>query len=144
VNADYSFLGDVANRERFREYDYGPGLGFAAEAFYLRNGRPIVDLRYRYTYIDVRNGSIWNPDEDDEGKLEGSSANHQVHRLRLRINVPITQNFALGADGIVFYRDSKYSAENLEDRTQRNPEVRLYVTWDLGYTRRRAQAAAGN
>ena len=32
VNSDYSFLAEVENRERFREYDYGPGLGatFAA------------------------------------------------------------------------------------------------------------------
>ena len=109
VNADYSFLGDVANRERFREYDYGPGVGFGAEAFYLRDGRPIVDLRYRYTYIDVRNGSIWNPDEDDEGELEGSTATHQVYRLRLRVNVPFTRNFAGGAVGAVFYRVSMYS-----------------------------------
>jgi len=142
VNADYSFLGDVANRERYREYDYGPGIGFAAEAFYFRKGRPLVDLRYRYTYIDVRNGSIWNPDpEDNEGGLEGSSAHHQVHRFRLRLNVPITQNFGLGAEGIIFYRDSKYSARFLRDVTQRNPEVRLFVTWDLGYSRRRALRA---
>ena len=148
VNADYSFLGDVANRERYREYDYGPGLGFGAEALLYRGGRPIVDFRYRFTWIDVRNGSIWNPDPDDnEGGLEGSSATHQVHRFRLRLNVPITENFSLGADGIIFYRDSKYSADFLDDVTQRNPEVRLFVTWDLGYSRRRdlrAAAAAGN
>ncbi len=65
-----------------------------------------------------------------------------MHRFKLRFNVPITRNFALGAEGIIFYRDSKYSAELLEDRTQRNPEVRVFVTWDLGYTRRRAQRAA--
>ena len=124
-----------------KAYDYGPGLGVGAEAFVFRNGRPIVDLRYRYTWIDVRNGSIWNPDESDEGELEGSDATHQVHRLRLRVNVPITRNFSLGADGIVFYRDSVYTDPRLEDVTQRNPEVRLYVTWDLGYTRRRWQRA---
>jgi hypothetical protein len=143
VNSDYSFLADVANRERFREYDYGPGVGVAAEGILFRNSRPIVDLRYRYTYIDVRNGSLWNPDpEDNEGGLEGSSANHQVHRFKLRVNVPITRDFALGAEGIIFYRDSKYSLEALKDVTQRNPEVRVFVTWDLGYTRRRAQRAA--
>jgi len=142
VNADYSFLGDVANRERYREYDYGPGVGFAAEAVLFRKSRPIVDLRYRFTYIDVRNGSIWNPDPDDEQQLEGSSAHHQVHRFRLRVNVPVTRNFSLGAEGMIFYRDSKYSAPFLEDRTQRNPELRLFVTWDLGYSRRRAQRAA--
>jgi hypothetical protein len=141
VNADYSFLADVANRERYREYDYGPGLGVGAEAIVFRRGRPILDFRYRYTYIDVRNGSIWNPDEDDEGELEGSDAQHQVHRFKLRVNVPITRNFALGAEGIIFYRDSKYSLKVLRDRTQRNPEVRLFVTWDLGYSRRRALRA---
>jgi len=89
-----------------------------------------------------RVASIWNPDEDDEGELQGSNANHQVHRFRLKVNVPITRNFALGAEGIIFYPDSKYSLEELEDLTRRNPEVRLFVTWDLGYTRRRAQRAA--
>jgi len=142
VNSDYAFLADVANQERYREYDYGPGVGFGAEAFLLRDGRPLVDLRYRYTYIDVRNGSIWTPDVDDEGVLEGSSATHQVHRFKLRVNVPITRNFALGAEGALFYRDSKYSLKLLKDQTQRNPELRVFLTWDLGYTRRRAQRAA--
>jgi hypothetical protein len=32
VNADYSWLADVAEQERIREYDYGPGLGGAATA----------------------------------------------------------------------------------------------------------------
>ena len=27
VNADYSWLADVADQERIREYDYGPGVG---------------------------------------------------------------------------------------------------------------------
>jgi hypothetical protein len=144
VNADYSFLADVANRERFREYDYGPGLGFGVEALVFRKGRPIVDVRYRYTYIDVKNGSIWNPNENDEGELFGSSATHQVHRFRARVNVPLTRKLSLGADGAIFYRDSKYSLDVLRDRTQRNPEVRLYLTWDLGYTRKRNLRAAGD
>jgi hypothetical protein len=138
VNADYSFLADVADRERYREYDYGPGVGAGAELLLIRNLRPLFSAGYRYTYIDVRNGSIYNP---EDGGL-GSSATHQVHRFRLRLLVPVTGTLGIGADWELFYRDSKYSLELLRDRTQRNPVVRLYLTWDLGYTRKRAERAA--
>jgi hypothetical protein len=83
----------------------------------------------------VRNGSLWNP--DDEGNGLGSSATHQVHRARIRVIVPILKTLGLGADASLFYRDSKYSLKLLRDRTQRNPEVRVYLSWDLGYTRHR-------
>jgi hypothetical protein len=137
VNADYSFLAEVANRERYREYDYGAGLGFGAEALLVREGRPILDVRYRYSYIDVKNGSLWNPDLDDDGELYGSNATHQVHRFRARLNVPLTRQIGVGTEWTLFYRDSKYSLEALQDRTQRNPEARLFLTWDwdVGHTR---------
>src|SRR5262249_42290911 len=32
VNSEYAKIADVANRERLREYDYGPGLGAAGQA----------------------------------------------------------------------------------------------------------------
>ncbi len=136
INADYSFLAEVANRERYREYDYGPGVGFGAEALLTRKGRPVLDVRYRYSYIDVKNGSLWNPDLDDDGELYGSSASHQVHRFRARLNLPVTRTLAIGAEGSIFYRDSKYSLDKLQDRTQRNPEARLFLTWDwdVGHT----------
>jgi len=145
VNADYSFLADVANRERYREYDYGPGVGFGAEAMLTRKGRPVLDVRYRYSYIDVKNGSLWNPDLNDDGELYGSSASHQVHRFRARLNLPVTRNLAVGAEGTIFYRDSKYSLEKLQDRTQRNPEARLFLTWDwdVGHTPVRLPQPAG-
>ena len=145
VNADYSFLAEVANRERYREYDYGAGFGFGAEALVTRKGRPILDVRNRYSYIDVKNGSLWNPDLNDDGELYGSDANHQVHRFRARLNVPITRELGIGAEWNLFYRDSKYSLEALQDRTQRNPEARLFLTWDwdLGHTRVRLPRPAG-
>jgi hypothetical protein len=133
VNADYSFLADVADRERFREYDYGPGVGAGAEALWSRRGRALASFSYRYTFIDVRNGSLWNP--DDEAAGEGSNATHQVHRFWLRGIVPLGETLGIGADATLFYRDSKYSADFLEDKTQRNPEVRLYVTWDFSLGR---------
>jgi hypothetical protein len=133
VNSDYSFLAEVGDRERFREYDYGPGLGGGAEALWIRRGRPLVSLSYRYTWIDVRNGSVWNPDDDEAG--EGSDATHQVHRFWLRAIVPRGQTLGIGADATFFYRDSEYTAAFLEDHTQYNPEVRVYLSWDLGWTR---------
>jgi hypothetical protein len=111
INADYSFLAEVANRERYREYDYGAGFGFGAEALVTRKGRPILDVRYRYSYIDVRNGSLWNPDLDDDGELYGSNATHQVHRVRARLNVPLTRELGIGTEWTLFYRDSRYSLE---------------------------------
>jgi hypothetical protein len=145
VNADYSFLAEVANRERYREYDYGAGFGFGAEALVTRKGRPILDVRYRYSYIDVKNGSLWNPDLNDGGELYGSDATHQVHRFRARLNVPITREIGIGTEWTLFYRDSKYSIEKLQDRTQRNPEARLFLMWDwdLGHTRVRLPQPAG-
>jgi len=137
VNADYSFLADVADQERYREYDYGPGIGGGVEALLIRNSRSLASVSYRYTYIDVRNGSIYNP---EDGGL-GSSATHQVHRVRLRAAVPVTRNFGIGMDAELFYRDSKYSAPELEDRTQRNPVVKLYGAWNLGYTRESIEGA---
>ncbi len=68
--------------------------------------------------------------------MEGSSATHQVHRLRLRLLVPVGDTLGIGADAAVFYRDSRYELPELEDTTQRNPQLRLFLTWDLRYTRR--------
>jgi hypothetical protein len=150
VNADYSFLGDVANRERFREYDYGPGIGAGFEAVAARKGRPFLAFSYRYAYISVRNGSIWNPkdpvelplpDGTEEIELEGSDANHHVHRFGLRLLVPFGDTWGVGADGRIFYRDSTYTDPRLIDRTQRVPEVRVYLTWDLGYTKKKIRRA---
>ena len=88
----------MANRERYREYDYGAGYGLGAEALLTRKGRPILDVRYRCSYIDVKNGSLWNPDLDDDGELYGSDATHHVHRFRARLNVPVTRELAIGAE----------------------------------------------
>jgi len=154
VNGDYSFLGEVANRERFREYDYGPGVGAGGEAVFARKGRPFLAFTYRYAWISVRNGSIWNPDEPIEVELpegtedivlEGSNASHHVHRFGARLLLHFGDTWGVGGDVRLFYRDSKYADPRLQDRSQRVPEVRVFLTWDLGYTQkriRRAQRAA--
>jgi len=42
VNSELSFLADVANQERIREYDYGPGAGASFELYLLRKSFPLL------------------------------------------------------------------------------------------------------
>jgi opacity protein-like surface antigen len=130
VNSDYSFLADVGDRERFREYDYGPGLGAAVEANLTRNGRNLLTLSYRYQWIDVSNGSIFN--KEDERGLEGSDAKHQIEAFGLRAVAPVYKRLGLGVDAFYFLRQSEYDAVFLQDQDQRNPEVRAYLSLELG------------
>jgi hypothetical protein len=132
VNSDYAFLADVANRERFREYDYGPGLGTGAEVTLNRGANRILTLAYRFQWIDVRNGSIFN--KDDERGLEGSDATHYLQALVARLFIPVyKKKVGLGADALVLLRKSYYSSPLLRDTDQRNPEARIYLAFDLGH-----------
>ena len=45
VNSDYAFVADVADPERYREYDYGPGLGTGAEAAPEPGPQPALEPR---------------------------------------------------------------------------------------------------
>jgi hypothetical protein len=124
ANAEYSFLAEVENRERFREYDYGPGAGFNAEAGAFRRGTQIVGLQYRVQWINVSNGSVWNPSET------GSNANHYLQALFLKINVPVRSGMSVGFDAGVFLRESHYDIVEIQDISQRVPQARLYLSWD--------------
>lgn len=123
VEADYSFLADVANRERFREYDYGPGAGVSLEAAGSYKGKQILALGYRAQWVNVVNGSVWNPSET------GSNANHFIHAAIARLNIPIRGAMSLGLDSVVFVRDSHYEIVEVEDINLRIPQARLYLTW---------------
>jgi len=131
INSDYSFLADVANQERFREYDFGPGLGAGVEVGLTRGAHRLLQLTYRYNYINVSNGSIFNK-KDETGK-EGSDATHHVQAAGARLYVPIFRSMGLGADALVVLRKSFYDATFLVDKDQRNPEARVYLAWDLGH-----------
>jgi hypothetical protein len=134
VNSDYAFLADVAERERYREYDYGPGLGGSWELYLWRKGAMLANLRYRYSHIRVTNGSIYN----DSANNLGLDADHDVHQLQTRLDVPVTGRVAVGVDGSIFFRRSRYDLTGTGDTgvatgrrtiTQRNPEVRAYLAW---------------
>ena len=88
INSDYSQLADVANQERIREYDYGPGLGGAIELYLQRKNLPLLSARYRYSYIDVSNGSIYNGETESGAKI-GLESNHDIHQFNLKLEVPI-------------------------------------------------------
>ena len=128
VNADYSYLADIPDPRELRDYDYGAGVGAGAEMLLLRKRRPVAALGYRYTLISVKNGSIYNPEDGPDG----SDSRHHIHRLTLRVTVPVTKRLAVGADAWLFYRDSNYDSPELQDKSQRNPEARLYLSWDIG------------
>jgi hypothetical protein len=135
VNSDYAFLAQVPDRERYREYDYGPGLGTGAEIAINRGKNRILSLGYRFQWITVRNGSIFNPEEDDEGGIvKGSEADHYLHAVQARLFIPLyKRKVGLGADALVLLRKSYYSLDFLRDRDQRNPEARIYLAFDLGH-----------
>jgi hypothetical protein len=126
VNSDYAQIADVANRERLREYDYGPGLGAAVQANVSRSGRPLLSLMYRFQWIDVRNGSVYSKDQSSFG----SDADHYIHAAIARLVIPVFKNFGVGADGGVFLRKSYYSAPGFHDVDQRNPQIRVFLAFN--------------
>jgi hypothetical protein len=139
VNSDLSFLADVANQERIREYDYGPGLGGSIELYLVRKNFPWLVARYRGSYIDVSNGSIYNNDTADIGL----NTTHGVQQAQLKLEVPIFKRLAIGADGSVFFRRSRYDFSGsgvppeigvgVRTITQRNPEARVFLTFNYNH-----------
>jgi uncharacterized protein DUF3943 len=128
INSEYAHLADVANPERLREYDYGPGVGAAAQATLTLSGRPLLSALYRFAWITVTNGSVYNKNGF------GSDADHYIQGGGLRLVIPIKGGFGIGADGYVFMRDSYFTLVRLNSGLQadqhirqRNPQVRVYL-----------------
>jgi len=139
VNSNLSFLADVANQERIREYDYGPGAGASLELYLLRKNFPLLTAKYRGNYINVSNGSVYNNDTADIG-LDSS---HGIQQLQLKLEIPILRRLAIGADGSMFFRRSHYDfagsgvppeiGTGRRTVTQRNPEARVFLTWNYNH-----------
>jgi hypothetical protein len=123
VNSDYADIAQVADRERLREYDYGPGMGFHALANVLVSGRPMVTVHYRFNWINVSNGSIYSQGQSGLG----SNANHYVQYGFVRGFVPLFRKWGLGADAFVFLRKSRYSAPGFQDIDQKNTRLRIFL-----------------
>jgi hypothetical protein len=140
VNSDYSQLADVADQERIREYDYGPGFGGAVELYLQRKNLPLVTARYRFSRINVSNGSIYNGTY--EGYNVGLDSDHDIHQTNLKLEIPISRSLTVGADGSIFFRRSRYNVTvdtpqfgppRRQTITQRNPEARLFLAWTYNH-----------
>ena len=109
-----------------RDYDYGTGLGLNFEGLIFEEARTTPRVDYRYTNIIVFNGSLSDP---ASGILDfGSDARHEVHRAGAEVLVAISDAFAVGVQGNLFYRNSTYDAPELLPRSQNNPELKVYLS----------------
>jgi hypothetical protein len=126
VNSEYAKIADVADRERLREYDYGPGLGASGQAALSVSGRPVLSLLYRFQWISVSNGSVFSKGQSSLG----SDANHYIQAAGGRLVIPVRGRLGLGADGYVFLRKSRYSFPGFHDIDQRNPQIRVFLAWN--------------
>jgi hypothetical protein len=125
INTEYSYVVETPNQERDREYDYGPGAGFSAEAAVFRPSGRLFAVGYRAEWINVKNGSVWVPAGNP-----GSDANHFVQNLYLSLRVPVRGAMSVGLDSSVFFRQSHFSREDFVDTNQRVPQARLYLAWE--------------
>jgi hypothetical protein len=106
VSSDYSdSLAVVANQERFREYDYGPGAGGRFDLNLKYRGASVFNAGYRIHYVHVSNGSIYQGDE------VGLNARHWLHGVNVRLDSPSVFNgWGAGAEYKSFTRESHYKA----------------------------------
>ncbi len=104
INAEYSKLADVPNRENLREYDYGPGLGATGRADLVLSGHPVLSALYRFAWIDVKNGSTFNyarlgggrhPLHPGRRRAPADPDQGQLRNRRRRVPVPAQQRLHL-------------------------------------------------
>jgi len=131
INSEYAHNADVANPERLREYDYGPGLGAMASANLVRKGNTLLGAAYRFAWVSVTNGSVYN-----KGNV-GSDADHYIQSAGVRLVIPIKGSVGLGGDAYLFLRNSHFSlTDSVTGRqvaqhiTQRNPQARVYLAFN--------------
>lgn len=99
-----------------RTYDFGPGVGVDLEARLLRRGSLFRYLSLGYTV-------------DWLHTVSGADGEHVAQFAILTAAAPIRGTFGVGADAAVSLRNSYF--RKFPDTDQRNPQLRLYLTWWL-------------
>jgi hypothetical protein len=131
VNSEFAYEQVIPDQERQREYDYGPGAGFALGVTGTHKGRNVASIYYRANWINVKNGSVYNPDSDENGNpATGFDANHFVQAAAVGARIPVRGPMSVGLDAIVFLRQSHYDRSDIIDIDQRVPQLRMVLTWD--------------
>jgi hypothetical protein len=126
VNSDYADIAHVADRERLREYDYGPGVGADTQVDLVVKDQTLLTFTYRFQWISVANGSVYSKGVSSLG----SDANHYIQYGLARVFLPVFGKFGLGADGFIFSRKSRYGAPSFDDIDQRNPRLRVFLAFN--------------
>ncbi len=123
VSSDFAFVAEIpGTRENLRSYDFGVAGGAGVGMSLIKNGARIVDAAYNFNYLNTLNGSVTN----------GSDAGHIIHSFLARVEIPLSDQWAVGADYELFLRNSFYSAEDFEDTVQKSPQLRGFITWRVG------------
>jgi hypothetical protein len=95
-----------------RQYDYGPGFGFKLRAALARKGRDFFTVAHENHWINV---------------LNGNSGEHFVTFTTARLDIPVRNELAVGTEYVLYTSDRRY--DDFEDVSQRNPQIRLYLSW---------------
>jgi len=107
VEADYeSFTG--------RAYDYGPGAQAGLGLALKHHGRPWLQLRHTQAWVRI---------------LNGVNGDHHLSLSRARLDVPIGPAFGVGAEYLLYLKESRY--EDFPDAHDRFPELRAFLSLPL-------------
>jgi len=94
VDSELAPLAEVADPERLREYDFGPGYGATMVAALLRGSQLVLGASAGWYAIETVNGAVY----------QGDNANHQLRYLIGRAQWPVHDALALGVEVVRYTR----------------------------------------
>ena len=97
-----------------RGYDFGVGAGALLKARLLHRRRSLVEVGYKGVWLHT---------------IDGVNDSHTLQFWTARVALPLVGRFGLGADGVLFLRESQ--GASLPGGSQRSPQLRLYGSWGL-------------
>ncbi|UCE02838.1 MAG: DUF3943 domain-containing protein, partial [Candidatus Latescibacterota bacterium] len=96
-----------------REYDYGPGLGAKFRVAFGRN-RDILVIAHESYWVHA---------------INGNEVDSYVNFTQAKIDFSLRDYFSLGFEGLIYQSERRYA--QLPDVSERNPELRVHVSWHM-------------